>query len=148
MKMKKSTSTVRLLSLLMTIGMILSCVSPAFAASPYTFDSPDTGSISPTYLEVCNGKAYHEMAAHWHGSVLVNGSTYISFGCAWQCTGCYMVMVTEGEMLLPGYTVGKWAQTLYEAPLGPFEAVVIVDPIHYGVCNSTEMDGYKFVLAT
>lgn len=102
----------------------------------------------PLWEPVCGNKAYHEMVSHWHGYAYVNGEEYIKFGCAWQCSGCNYVMITEGDVTLDSaIAVGKWAGYGASYKLNATEYVTIFAE-EWGECyDSNTLPGYKFVNA-
>lgn len=142
--MKKSCR--RVISLVLVFLLIFAFSVPSFAATKAAYfgeESPIT--VKPRYYEVCNGKAYHELVSHCWGTGTVNGKAYVE-GCAWQCSGCNYVMITEGDPLITGSKIGKWAGAGWGYKLNAVTyATVFAD--EYGICNSTKMSGYKFVNA-
>lgn len=103
--------------------------------------------VAPCYATVCGNNSYHKMMSSGIGHVyLSNGTKYINYGAAWQCSNCDLVMVTEGDYYYGQMsTIGKWATAQYDETINQ-NGVVIIGPSSYGSCNSTSMSGYKFYL--
>lgn len=103
--------------------------------------------VAPCYATVCGNNAYHKMMSSGIGHVyLSDGTKYISYGAAWQCENCNLVMVTEGDYYYGKMsTIGRWATLQYYDKINK-NGVWIEGPSYYDVCNSTSLAGYKFYL--
>ena len=138
-----------LLSIFLATFMIIAFSVPSFAATKqatyYGESSPVSLAVTPYVYEVCNGLPYHVMKSHCWGTAYVNGKTYVE-GCAWQCTGCNYVMITEGDPLITGSVIGKWGGRAWSEKMNAV-TYALVNATEYGVKNSAKMNGYKFVNA-
>lgn len=136
----------RVISWISAISLMFALTVPCFAATQATYQEGEPPvTAAPRVYEVCNGKPYHELVSHCWGTGMVDGKAYVE-GCAWQCSGCNYVMVTEGDPLIKGDVIGKWAGAGWSYKLNAVTYVVVYSDEH-GVCNSAKMSGYKFVNA-
>ena len=97
--------------------------------------------------EVCAGLPYHKMISRGWGTVFKSdGTAYIRGGCAWQCSNCGVVMVTEGDLYYWGMDViGKYATLHNQEPINT-NGCQIYGADYYGYTSNNYLDGYKFFL--
>ena len=98
---------------------------------------------------VCGTYPSHRMMSSGIGYVIkLDGSTYIDAGCAWQCSRCGLVMVTQGDMYSWGMdTIGRYA-TLHGQEKINNNGCIIYGADAYGYTSSNSLPGYKFYLHT
>lgn len=115
----------------------------------YGPSEPVSESISPHVYEVCAGLPYHKMISSGWGTVFKSdGSSYIRMGCAWQCSNCGVVMVTEGDLYYWGMsTIGKYATLHNQEPINN-NGCQIYGADYYGYTSNNYLNGYKFFLYT
>lgn len=120
-------------------------LSLAFSQSS-TFAIQNDGVVifEPDVYEVCNGKPYHDMASRGIAFVSYNGQLILPGVPCWQCTGCYLVMGTEGDPTYPYYSnIGNYAlTTAINEQINGNGAVFAAETVGY--CPSSSMNGYRF----
>jgi len=88
----------KILALVLVAVLILTC-----AVIPASANESDNSLIQPHYEVVCPGGAQHIMVAKGIAQVytgtLYNPGTLIFSGFAWKCSGCGMMLGTEGSPL-------------------------------------------------
>lgn len=104
-------------------------------------------SISPLYEPVCGTYPSHRMVAKGFGTVYRDSERYLFLQCAWQCSRCYLVMVTDGDLYYWGMEpIGKYAIFYADREISD-ETTVIIDAHYYGYTSNNYLSGYKFYLA-
>ena len=97
----------KILALVLVAVLILTC-----AIIPASANESDNSLIQPHYEVVCPGGAQHIMVAKGIAQVytgtLYNPGTLIFSGFAWKCSGCGMMLGTEGSPLRSG-VIGRYA---------------------------------------
>lgn len=97
----------KILALVLVAVLILTC-----AVIPASANESDNSLIQPHYEVVCPGGAQHIMVAKGIAQVytgtLYNPGTLIFSGFAWKCSGCGMMLGTEGSPLRSG-VIGRYA---------------------------------------
>ena len=151
----KKIRTKKLLSVLIIMFVALSSTSVFAADSTFLNNlanekrtliyGPEEGiKVIPYSDDVCNGKPYHDLVSSGFGTAYRGAfpsTDLIVEGACWQCDGCYLVMVTEGEPIL-GEDIGTWATYPYDEPISGYGAVIWTNT--YGNCSSPSMSGYHF----
>ena len=131
-----------------TIIVVLICLTFVFQFSAFAYEGTDADVVGDPsrYEPVCGNNAYHHMVYRCAGSaVLAGGSVYISSGHVWQCSNCYMLMVTEGKLNNNQMqTIGKWGTRNYSVPVYSISSVTVTS---YGYCSSNSMSGFQFYSA-
>ena len=151
----------KLFALMLCVIMLFANSAMAFAADspenpndnitylygPSEPSKTNTEGISPHVYEVCAGLPYHKMISSGWGTVFKSdGSTYIRGGCAWQCSNCGVVMVTEGDLYYWGMdTIGKYATLHNQEPINN-NGCQIYGADYYGYTSNNYLNGYKFFL--
>lgn len=110
-------------------------------------DKDGDNGVAPCYNTVCGNYASHRMVARGFGYVdNPNGTSYITAGCAWQCSRCMLVMVTEGDLYYTGMDIiGKYATySGYSYPINTNGCLIHLAD-YYGYTANTYLDGYQFV---
>jgi hypothetical protein len=82
------------------------------------------------------------------GSVYkLDGSAYLVNACAWQCSRCMLVMVTQGDLYSWGMdTIGKYATYHgYKEAINK-NGCIIYGADAYGYTANNYLSGYKFYL--
>ena len=103
--------------------------------------------VSPLYEPVCGTHPSHRMVASGFGTVIRDGEYYISGGAAWQCSRCYLVMVTEGDIYLGEMSpIGRYA-TWHDIrePINT-NGCIINGADYYGYTSRNYLSGYTFYL--
>lgn len=105
-------------------------------------------SIKPMYNTVCGSYDHHRMEARGTGTVYkLDKTRYIYMGCAWQCSRCMLVMVTEGDLWYWGMDpIGKYAISGEYPYKINNNGCVIYGADYYGYTSDNYLDGYKFYL--
>lgn len=128
---------------------VLICLVFVFQVSAFAYEGSDADvADDPSrYQTVCGNNAYHHMVSHcWGSARLPDNTVYINSGCVWQCSNCYLIMVTEGDIILNQMqTIGKWGTYADIEPLSSMVTVVYVSS--WGYCSSNSMSGYQFFTA-
>lgn len=131
-----------------TVAAVLICLALIFQLSAFAYAGSDADDAPGSrYEPVCGNNAYHHMVYRCSGTTakLSGGSVYISSGYVWQCTNCYLVMVTEGTIVgNQMQTIGKWGTRSYSAPVYSLTSVTVTS---YGYCSSNSMSGFQFFTA-
>lgn len=93
---------------------------------------------------VCNGKTYHDMLSQGWGDIIMNGPPPyypVQTGACWQCTSCYLVVITQGEPLL-GQSIGYWATWSISYKLTTFLTIIYTNAFNY--TSASSISGYRF----
>lgn len=106
------------------------------------------GILNMWYLVQKRRRMCVEMRARGIGFVrLSNGTKWITAGACWQCSGCKLVMVTQGDLYQGTMsTIGRYGLMPCTFVISGYGAD-IDPPKYYGTCNSNTMSGYKFRLS-
>lgn len=130
------------------IFTLILCMILALAMPCTVFSESSDPEMTPDVYEVCNGLPYHDMISRGIGNVyLADGTHYITNGSCWQCSGCNLVMVTEGDIIFGQMTtIGRWATYMFNEPINNYGCTIRI-PNSYGYSSSTSMNGYRFSLA-
>lgn len=137
MKLLQSTFQKRVVSIIILLVLLFHFTAPALA---------DGNGSEPSYQTVCGNLPYHRMVAKAWGRGYVNDTPYTSPN-AWQCSNCYLVMVTEGDIVLGEMQpIGKWVTASWIEPITSMAVHVYAE--HWGICNSSSMSGYRFFLSS
>lgn len=134
----------KILVVLIIISILV--LSTNVYADSLTLDPIEQTLITPDVVEVCNGLPYHDMVSKAWGTAYIGtypdrSNTWIGYGCRWQCSGCYKVMITENDHCW-SVPVGKWATCELNYPVtGTWSEMFTYT---YGTYNSTPFPGFRF----
>lgn len=132
--------------------LVLLLVAFPFNASAVTDNLTiiDNGeqTVEPLYEPVCGTYAYHRMVSKGFGTVFdENEEVYLRLQCAWQCSRCLLVMVTEGDLYYWGMEpIGKYAIVYADFVIAD-TACIIDEADYYGYTSNNYLPGYKFYLS-
>lgn len=98
----------RLFALALAVMMLSAFSINAIAADIST--EPMPGELEPEYIVSCSAGGKHQMLSLGRGHVYdASGDDHIFSGCLYQCTECYIILVTTGNMLIPTSVWGQYA---------------------------------------
>lgn len=105
------------------------------------------GDVQPRINTACPfGNGIHQMASRGAGFV-ANDATQqyeLYWKPCWQCTNCYLVMVTEGDPAF-GYPIGHYATYSASEPVSTDATVISIpnaNSLYY--TSSSRMEGFRF----
>ena len=105
------------------------------------------GDVQPRINTACPfGNGIHQMASRGAGFV-ANDATQqyeLYWKPCWQCTNCYLVMVTEGDPAF-GYPIGHYATYSASEPVSTDSTVISIpnaNSLYY--TSSSRMEGFRF----
>ncbi|MBQ2326690.1 MAG: hypothetical protein II376_03970 [Clostridia bacterium] len=114
----------RLLALTMAV-MMLSAFSINVMASEVVPGTPPEEIDPEEYIVSCSSGGKHQMLAKGTGYVYnAAGNDHIVTGNMYQCTQCYLILVTSGHMLIPDSVWGQYAIKDYGLPF-PFDSSLL-----------------------
>lgn len=95
----------------------------------------DEDNVGTEAVEVCQGHATHDMVASgigfvYKGTFPDTNMLMISGGQAWQCSRCYLVLVTEWDPLETFY-VGNYAFSQYSEPINHSGCVMWTNTVKF-----------------
>lgn len=132
------------------IFLILSANANAYEYKQITNTIPPAvDNAVPMYEPVCGTYPSHRMMASGIGTVKRGSEDYILCGAAWQCSRCYLVMVTQGDLFYDGMTtIGRYA-TLHDIyyEINKY-GCYISEADTYGYTSNNYLPGYSFYLVS